>query len=187
MGVETDRTAVSRLRIWKWIPTPVLPTQPNPVDASRAQFFLHLSPSHYALLQYHYGTLSLLKNFPQTALVSFATTGEKTVAAVMACRNEVQKTSNSEDGSMGSFSEKSSSKDSLACFNQTYTINLYLVETGRRLLDTTITFSLEQSGTRPERLYIQVFLKKDDSVGYRALVQTEDHLLLFLQQLGSHH
>ncbi|XP_063487777.1 ER membrane protein complex subunit 1 isoform X28 [Symphalangus syndactylus] len=158
----------------------VLPTQPNPVDASRAQFFLHLSPSHYALLQYHYGTLSLLKNFPQTALVSFATTGEKTVAAVMACRNEVQKTSNSEDGSMGSFSEKSSSKDSLACFNQTYTINLYLVETGRRLLDTTITFSLEQSGTRPER----VFLKKDDSVGYRALVQTEDHLLLFLQQLG---
>nr|XP_037859380.1 ER membrane protein complex subunit 1 isoform X5 [Chlorocebus sabaeus] len=121
----------------------VLPTQPNPVDASRAQFFLHLSPSHYALLQYHYGTLSLLKNFPQTALVSFATTGEKTVAAVMACRNEVQKPSNSEDGSMGSFPEKSSSK-----------------------------------------LYIQVFLKKDDSVGYRALVQTEDHLLLFLQQLA---
>jgi hypothetical protein len=27
-------------------------------------------------------------------------------------------------------------------------------------------------------------LKKDDSVGYRALVQTQDHLLLFLQQLG---
>nr|XP_015297311.1 ER membrane protein complex subunit 1 isoform X8 [Macaca fascicularis] len=105
-----------------------------------------------------------LRQIPlQTALVSFATTGEKTVAAVMACRNEV---------------------DSLACFNQTYTINLYLVETGRRLLDTTITFSLEQSGTRPERLYIQVFLKKDDSVGYRALVQTEDHLLLFLQQLA---
>nr|XP_015297307.1 ER membrane protein complex subunit 1 isoform X7 [Macaca fascicularis] len=125
-----------------------------------------------------------LRQIPlQTALVSFATTGEKTVAAVMACRNEV-KPSNSEDGSMGSFPEKSSSKDSLACFNQTYTINLYLVETGRRLLDTTITFSLEQSGTRPERLYIQVFLKKDDSVGYRALVQTEDHLLLFLQQLA---
>ncbi|XP_078186699.1 ER membrane protein complex subunit 1 isoform X7 [Callithrix jacchus] len=126
-----------------------------------------------------------LRQIPlQTALVSFATTGEKTVTAVMTCRNEVQKPSNSEDGSMGSFLEKSSSKDSLACFNQTYTINLYLVETGRRLLDTTITFSLEQSGTRPERLYIQVFLKKDDSVGYRALVQTEDHLLLFLQQLA---
>ncbi|XP_078186700.1 ER membrane protein complex subunit 1 isoform X8 [Callithrix jacchus] len=125
-----------------------------------------------------------LRQIPlQTALVSFATTGEKTVTAVMTCRNEV-KPSNSEDGSMGSFLEKSSSKDSLACFNQTYTINLYLVETGRRLLDTTITFSLEQSGTRPERLYIQVFLKKDDSVGYRALVQTEDHLLLFLQQLA---
>uniref|UniRef100_A0A8D0PGT5 ER membrane protein complex subunit 1 n=2 Tax=Sus scrofa TaxID=9823 RepID=A0A8D0PGT5_PIG len=161
----------------------VLPTQPNPMDPSRAQFFLQLSPSHYALLHHHHGVLSLLKNFPQTALVSFATTGEKTVAAVMTCRNEV-KPSSSEDGSMGSFSEKSSAQDSLACFNQTYTINLYLVETGRRLLDTTITFSLEQNGTRPERLYIQVFLKKDDSVGYRALVQTEDHLLLFLQQLA---
>ncbi|XP_036304510.1 ER membrane protein complex subunit 1 isoform X8 [Pipistrellus kuhlii] len=162
----------------------VLPTQPNPVDPSRAQFFLQLSPSHYALLHYHHGVLSLLKNLPQTALVSFATTGEKTVAAVMTCRNEAQKSSSSEDGSLGSFSEKSSPQDTLACFNQTYTINLYLVETGRRLLDTTITFSLEQNGTRPERLYIQVFLKKDDSVGYRALVQTEDHLLLFLQQLA---
>ncbi|KAK1340428.1 hypothetical protein QTO34_018998 [Cnephaeus nilssonii] len=162
----------------------VLPTQPNPVDPSRAQFFLQLSPSHYALLHYHHGVLSLLRNLPQTALVSFATTGEKTVAAVMTCRNEAQKSSSSEDGSLGSFSEKSSPQDTLACFNQTYTINLYLVETGRRLLDTTITFSLEQNGTRPERLYIQVFLKKDDSVGYRALVQTEDHLLLFLQQLA---
>lgn len=43
----------------------VLPTQPNPVDPSRAQFFLQLSPSHYALLQYHHGVLSLLKTFPQ--------------------------------------------------------------------------------------------------------------------------
>uniref|UniRef100_A0A8C9UQE6 ER membrane protein complex subunit 1 n=1 Tax=Spermophilus dauricus TaxID=99837 RepID=A0A8C9UQE6_SPEDA len=162
----------------------VMPTQPTPVDPSRAQFFLQLSPNHYALLHYHHGALSLLKNFPQTALVSFGTTGEKTVAAVMTCRNEVQKPSNSEDGSMGSFSEKSSAQDSLACFNQTYTINLYLVETGRRLLDTAISFSLEQNDTRPERLYIQVFLKKDDSVGYRALVQTQDHLLLFLQQLA---
>uniref|UniRef100_A0A8C4M7V3 ER membrane protein complex subunit 1 n=1 Tax=Equus asinus TaxID=9793 RepID=A0A8C4M7V3_EQUAS len=162
----------------------VLPTQPNPVDPSRAQFFLQLSPSHYALLYYHHGELSLLKNFPQTALVSFATTGEKTVAAVMTCRNEAQKPGSSEDGSVGSFSEKPSPQDSLVCFNQTYTINLYLVETGRRLLDTTITFSLEQKGTRPERLCVQVFLKKDDSVGYRALVQTEDHLLLFLQQLA---
>ncbi|KAK2499266.1 hypothetical protein MC885_006314, partial [Smutsia gigantea] len=162
----------------------VLPTQPSPADPSRAQFFLQLSPSHYALLHYRHGVLNLLKDFPQTSLVSFATTGEKTVAAVMTCRNEAQKPSNLEDGSMGSFVEKSSPQDSLACFNQTYTINLYLVETGRRLLDTTITFSLEQSGSRPERMYIQVFLKKDDSVGYRALVQTEDHLLLFLQQLG---
>ncbi|PKU27738.1 hypothetical protein llap_21958 [Limosa lapponica baueri] len=72
--------------------------------------------------------------------------------------------------------------ESLTCSNQTYNINLYLVETGQRLLDTTITFNLEQSGAKPQQLYIQVFLKKDDSVGYRALVQTEDHMLMFLQQ-----
>uniref|UniRef100_A0A8D1SRM2 ER membrane protein complex subunit 1 n=1 Tax=Sus scrofa TaxID=9823 RepID=A0A8D1SRM2_PIG len=158
----------------------VLPTQPNPMDPSRAQFFLQLSPSHYALLHHHHGVLSLLKNFPQVTAAGVVCWD----SGISNLASDVQKPSSSEDGSMGSFSEKSSAQDSLACFNQTYTINLYLVETGRRLLDTTITFSLEQNGTRPERLYIQVFLKKDDSVGYRALVQTEDHLLLFLQQLA---
>uniref|UniRef100_A0A8C0K2M5 ER membrane protein complex subunit 1 n=1 Tax=Canis lupus dingo TaxID=286419 RepID=A0A8C0K2M5_CANLU len=123
----------------------VLPTQPNPVDPSRAQFFLQLSPSHYALLHYRHGALSLLKNFPQAALVSFATTGEKTVAAVVTCRSEV-------------VSVESNGQHWRVFLP--YWLGLCL------------------------QLYIQVFLKKDDSVGYRALVQTEDHLLLFLQQLG---
>ncbi|XP_050012736.1 ER membrane protein complex subunit 1 isoform X1 [Alexandromys fortis] len=161
----------------------VLPTQPSPMAPSRSQFFLQLSPGHYALLNYYNGSVILLTNFPQATLVSFATTGEKTVAAVMTCRTE-QKPGSAGDRNTASFSETSRTQDSLACFNQTYTINLYLVETGRRLLDTAISFSLEQKGTRPERLYIQVFLKKDDSVGYRALVQTQDHLQLFLQQLA---
>ena len=34
------------------------------------------------------------------------------------------------------------------------------------------------------QLHIQAFLKKDDSVGYRAMVQTEDFALTFLQQPG---
>uniref|UniRef100_A0A3P8T7Z9 ER membrane protein complex subunit 1 n=1 Tax=Amphiprion percula TaxID=161767 RepID=A0A3P8T7Z9_AMPPE len=34
------------------------------------------------------------------------------------------------------------------------------------------------------QLYVQAFLKKDDSVGYRAMVQTEDHTLTFIQQPG---
>ncbi|XP_007436303.1 ER membrane protein complex subunit 1 [Python bivittatus] len=141
----------------------ILPSQPNSARPSRAQFFLRLSPSHFALLQYRNGVLSLLRNFPQASLVTFATTGEKTVAAVLTCKGE---------------------GEAQSCPNQTYTINLYLAETGQRLLDTIITFTLEKSSTKPERLYIQVFLKKDDSVGYRALVQTEDHMLLFLQQPG---
>lgn len=35
------------------------------------------------------------------------------------------------------------------------------------------------------QLYVQAFLKKDDSVGYRVMVQTEDHTLTFIQQPGT--
>uniref|UniRef100_H9GS91 EMC1 first beta-propeller domain-containing protein n=1 Tax=Anolis carolinensis TaxID=28377 RepID=H9GS91_ANOCA len=152
----------------------LLPSQPNPAGASRAQFFLRLSPSHLALLQYKEGVLSLLRDFPQAALATFATTSEKTVAAVLTCKGDVVSRNPSLEIRM----------EPLTCFNQSYAVNLYLAETGQRLLDTTIGFTLEKSSSRPEQLYIQVFLKKDDSVGYRALVQTEDHMLLFLQQPG---
>uniref|UniRef100_A0A8C3GP43 ER membrane protein complex subunit 1 n=1 Tax=Cairina moschata TaxID=8855 RepID=A0A8C3GP43_CAIMO len=161
----------------------VLATQPNLINASRTQFFLQLSPTHFSLLQYKHGLLSHLRDFQQAALVSFATTGEKTVAAVLTCRSEL-KPVNSDDLYAGNALEDSQKQESLTCSNQTYNINLYLVETGQRLLDTTITFNLEHNGAKPEQLYIQVFLKKDDSVGYRALVQTEDHMLMFLQQPG---
>ncbi|XP_049671611.1 ER membrane protein complex subunit 1 [Accipiter gentilis] len=161
----------------------ILATQPNVISASRTQFFLQLSPSHFSLLQYKHGLLSHLRDFQQAALVSFATTGEKTVAAVLTCRSEL-KPGGSDSLHAGSILEDSRKQESLTCSNQTYNINLYLVETGQRLLDTTITFNLEQSGAKPQQLYIQVFLKKDDSVGYRALVQTEDHMLMFLQQPG---
>lgn len=43
-------------------------------------------------------------------------------------------------------------QDSLTCSNQTCNINLYLVETGQRLLDTTITFNLEPSGAKPQQV-----------------------------------
>uniref|UniRef100_A0A8C6XS93 ER membrane protein complex subunit 1 n=1 Tax=Naja naja TaxID=35670 RepID=A0A8C6XS93_NAJNA len=153
----------------------ILSSQPNPARAPRPQFYLRLSPTHFALLQYRHGVLSLLRNFPQASLVTFATTGEKTVTAVLACKGE---------GLRAVYLFIPPLQEGLSCPAQSYTINLYLAETGQRLLDTLITFTLEKSSIRPEQLFIQVFLKKDDSVGYRALVQTEDHLLLFLQQPG---
>ncbi|XP_042333908.1 ER membrane protein complex subunit 1 isoform X2 [Sceloporus undulatus] len=160
----------------------LLALQPNPASASRSQFFLRLSPSHFALLQYHNGLLSLLRDFPQAGLVTFATTGEKTVAAVLTCKDEAKAGPNASQSA--SSVGQTSKQESLTCFNQSYAVNLYLAETGQRLLDTSIGFTLEKSSTRPEQLYIQVFLKKDNSVGYRALVQTGDHMLLFLQQPG---
>uniref|UniRef100_A0AAX7U9Z0 ER membrane protein complex subunit 1 n=1 Tax=Astatotilapia calliptera TaxID=8154 RepID=A0AAX7U9Z0_ASTCA len=67
---------------------------------------------------------------------------------------------------------------------QKHYINLFSAETGRRLLDTTLIFVMDPNGGKPEKIYIQPFLKKDDSVGYRAMVQTEDHTLTFIQQPG---
>uniref|UniRef100_A0A8C4ZP15 ER membrane protein complex subunit 1 n=1 Tax=Gadus morhua TaxID=8049 RepID=A0A8C4ZP15_GADMO len=64
------------------------------------------------------------------------------------------------------------------------TIILYSADSGRRLLDTTIIFPVDPNSGKPEKLYIQAFLKKDDSVGYRVMVQSEDQTLTFMQQPG---
>ncbi|XP_055515205.1 ER membrane protein complex subunit 1 [Leucoraja erinacea] len=133
----------------------IITTQSSPLVASAAQFILQLSDTHYALLQLHDGTVSLLRDFTQVVLVSFATTGDKMVAAVMTSRNKTA-----------------------------LSINLYSADYGRRLLDTAMNFNLDPNSGQPEQLYIQAFLKKDDSVGYRALVQTFDHALIFIQQPG---
>uniref|UniRef100_A0A8C7JRF7 ER membrane protein complex subunit 1 n=1 Tax=Oncorhynchus kisutch TaxID=8019 RepID=A0A8C7JRF7_ONCKI len=98
--------------------------------------------------------------FLQAFLVSFATTGKKTVAAVMTPKNET-----------------------VSC-PRACAINLFSVDSGRRLLDTTVLFPLEPNGGKPHTLYVHAFLKKDDSVGYRVLVQTQDHALTFIQQPG---
>ncbi|CAL8319167.1 unnamed protein product [Merluccius merluccius] len=130
-------------------------TQPNAAQAPLSEFFLQLGPEHHLLLQLKDNKVVTLRDFQPSLLVSFATTGEKTVAAVMATKNTT------------------------AC-----TIILYSADSGRRLLDTTLIFTMEPNGGKPERLYIQAFLKKDDSVGYRVMVQSEDHTLTFMQQPG---
>lgn len=53
-------------------------------------------------------------------------------------------------------------QESLTCSNQTYNINLYLVETGQRLLDTTITFNLEHNGAKPEQVSRERLLQSCD-------------------------
>ncbi|XP_005733075.1 ER membrane protein complex subunit 1 isoform X1 [Pundamilia nyererei] len=129
--------------------------QPNSAHQPLSEFFLQLGPDNFLLLQFNNGQIVTLRDFKPALLVSFATTGEKTIAAVMSPKN---KTASS--------------------------INLFSAETGRRLLDTTLIFVMDPNGGKPEKIYIQPFLKKDDSVGYRAMVQTEDHTLTFIQQPG---
>nr|XP_020493803.1 ER membrane protein complex subunit 1 isoform X1 [Labrus bergylta] len=130
-------------------------TQPNPARQPLSEFFLQLAPEHHLLLQLNDGQIVTLRDFKPAMLVAFATTGEKTVAAVMSAKNKTASI-----------------------------INLFSAETGRRLLDTTLIFNMVPNGGKPEKLHVQAFLKKDDSVGYRVMVQTEDHTLTFIQQPG---
>ncbi|XP_052340531.1 ER membrane protein complex subunit 1-like [Oncorhynchus keta] len=132
-------------------------SQPHPARSPISEFFLQLGPDHHVLLQLNADeyTIAPLRDFQPAFLVSFATTGEKTVAAVMTPKNET------------------------AC-----DINLFSADSGRRLLDTTVIFPLDLNGGKPFKLYVHAFLKKDDSVGYRVLVQTQDHALTFIQQPG---
>uniref|UniRef100_A0A1A8N2Z0 ER membrane protein complex subunit 1 n=1 Tax=Nothobranchius pienaari TaxID=704102 RepID=A0A1A8N2Z0_9TELE len=129
--------------------------QPNPAHPPLSEFLLQLGPEHHLLLQHNDGQIVTLRDYKPALLASFATTGEKTVVAVMAPKNKT------------------------AC-----SINLFSAETGRRLLETTLIFAVDPNGGKPEKLHVQAFLKKDDSVGYRVMVQTEDHTLTFIQQPG---
>ncbi|KAL1020636.1 hypothetical protein UPYG_G00002730 [Umbra pygmaea] len=132
-------------------------SQPRPTRPALPEFFLQLGQDHHVLLQLSDdgSTIAPLRDFQPAFLVSFATTGDKTVAAIMTPKNET------------------------AC-----AINLFSAESGRRLLDTTVIYPLEPNAGKPEKLYVHAFLKKDDSVGYRVLVQSEDHTLTFIQQPG---
>uniref|UniRef100_A0AAY4DFX6 ER membrane protein complex subunit 1 n=1 Tax=Denticeps clupeoides TaxID=299321 RepID=A0AAY4DFX6_9TELE len=139
----------------------VIATQPHPARVPLKEFFLQLGPERFILLQLKDGAIAPLRDFNPANLVAFATTGEKTVAAVMSPKNET-----------------------VSYFSHACSINLFSADTGRRLLDTTVTYNLDPNGGKLNRLFVLAFLKKDDSVGYRALVQTEDFALTFLQQPG---
>uniref|UniRef100_A0A667XYT2 ER membrane protein complex subunit 1 n=1 Tax=Myripristis murdjan TaxID=586833 RepID=A0A667XYT2_9TELE len=137
----------------------VVSTQPNPARPPHSEFFVQLGPDHYQLLQLNNGQIVALRDFKPAMLVSFATTGEKTVAAVMAPKNKTV-----------SYFEDTHSFLLLKYFG-------FFFSYARKQLNSTLLFFVFQ-------LYVQAFLKKDDSVGYRVMVQTEDHTLTFIQQPG---
>lgn len=75
-------------------------------------------------------------------------------------------------------------QESLTCSNQTYNINLYLVETGQRLLDTTITFNLEQNGAKPEQVSGKRLLQSCDLWGLQCPSYPDLALLVGLLRSG---
>uniref|UniRef100_A0A4W5P6Z2 ER membrane protein complex subunit 1 n=1 Tax=Hucho hucho TaxID=62062 RepID=A0A4W5P6Z2_9TELE len=143
-------------------------SQPHPARSPISEFFLQLGPHHHVLLQLNGDgyTIAPLRDFQPAFLVSFATTGEKTVAAVMTPKNEtvsVQKVNNSCFFFFFKNMSQSYLKSKCMC-----------------------SYSVLLSDVFPPQLYVHAFLKKDDSVGYRVLVQTQDHALTFIQQPGTH-
>eukprot|EP00079_Xenopus_tropicalis_P031908 XP_017945679.1 PREDICTED: ER membrane protein complex subunit 1 isoform X1 [Xenopus tropicalis] len=159
----------------------VITAPQNAIGASLPQFFLQIAPRRFLLMQYRDGVITPLRDFSQVSLVNFAVAGEKTVVAVMQCKSEGNQKSGAEPENP---TGQSCAQEPWYCPGHTYSINLYMADSGRRLLETTMSFTLDQSCVRPDSFYLQTFLRKDDSVGYRALVQTEDNQLLFLQQPG---
>uniref|UniRef100_A0AAX7SI35 ER membrane protein complex subunit 1 n=1 Tax=Astatotilapia calliptera TaxID=8154 RepID=A0AAX7SI35_ASTCA len=62
--------------------------QPNSAHQPLSEFFLQLGPDNFLLLQFNNGQIVTLRDFKPALLVSFATTGEKTIAAVMSPKNK---------------------------------------------------------------------------------------------------
>uniref|UniRef100_A0A8C7XT34 ER membrane protein complex subunit 1 n=1 Tax=Oryzias sinensis TaxID=183150 RepID=A0A8C7XT34_9TELE len=131
---------------------------PNPAKQPLSEFFLQLGPDRYVLLQFNSGQIVMLRDFKP---VCNAFSKQHFSILTFRLQNVC-------------YSPR------LQYFNAS-TINLYNAETGRRLLDTTLIFTMDPNGGKPERV---TFLKKDDSVGYRVMVQTKDHALTFIQQPG---
>uniref|UniRef100_A0A673WPX7 ER membrane protein complex subunit 1 n=1 Tax=Salmo trutta TaxID=8032 RepID=A0A673WPX7_SALTR len=130
-------------------------SQPHPARSPLSEFFLQLGPDHHVLLQLNADgdTIAPLRDFQPAFLVSFATTGEKTVAAVMTPKNQTV------------------SRHRVSQLLQIEVLSHAFKKKKKYFYLTT-------------QLYVHAFLKKDDSVGYRVLVQTEDHALTFIQQPG---
>uniref|UniRef100_A0A4W6G6K8 ER membrane protein complex subunit 1 n=1 Tax=Lates calcarifer TaxID=8187 RepID=A0A4W6G6K8_LATCA len=136
----------------------LMSTQPNPARPPLPEFFLQLGPEHYLLLQLNNGQIVTLRDFnlPVVFNVLFSRMLAHSGITVIVLADWF---------SLGADLCTSRFRVLIMfCFFVFFPISSHL-------------HSVFQ-------LYVQAFLKKDDSVGYRVMVQTEDHTLTFLQQPG---
>ncbi|KAG9482776.1 hypothetical protein GDO78_011426 [Eleutherodactylus coqui] len=66
----------------------VVPAPRTTTGLPLPQFFLKISPRRFLLMQYRDGILTPLRDFSQAYLVTFASTGDKSVAAVLQCKTD---------------------------------------------------------------------------------------------------
>uniref|UniRef100_A0A8C5EU06 ER membrane protein complex subunit 1 n=1 Tax=Gouania willdenowi TaxID=441366 RepID=A0A8C5EU06_GOUWI len=130
--------------------------QPNAAHQPLSEFLLQLGPEHHLLLQLNSGQMVVLRDFKPVRHMTPVLTSCVFV----------------------------SESDSIMWMIFFLFLSLFNAETGRRLLDTTQFLSIDPNVGKPESIYVQAFLKKDDSVSYRVLVQTEDHTLTFIHLPG---
>uniref|UniRef100_A0A8C5GAC4 ER membrane protein complex subunit 1 n=1 Tax=Gouania willdenowi TaxID=441366 RepID=A0A8C5GAC4_GOUWI len=134
--------------------------QPNAAHQPLSEFLLQLGPEHHLLLQLNSGQMVVLRDFKPVRHMTPVLTSCVFVSE----------------------SEHNLQIDIL--LKGLLHLSLFNAETGRRLLDTTQFLSIDPNVGKPESIYVQAFLKKDDSVSYRVLVQTEDHTLTFIHLPG---
>lgn len=94
----------------------------------------------------------------QSYLAAFATSGEKTVAAVMSPKNDtvshISKTQKNVFPSIYLY------LNGLLFLSKACSINLFSADTGRRHLDTTIIYHMDPNGGKPNRV-------RTDAEGYK--------------------
>uniref|UniRef100_A0A8C5FC88 ER membrane protein complex subunit 1 n=1 Tax=Gadus morhua TaxID=8049 RepID=A0A8C5FC88_GADMO len=143
-------------------------TQPTAAQSPLSEFFLQLGPEHHLLLQLKDNQVVTLRDFqPVSHHLMYLTPRAQNIISIPENPRETKVLYCLCQGSGNSH------------FYIFININPMAVPCCKRL-----TLSTSVIVCFGFQLYIQAFLKKDDSVGYRVMVQSEDQTLTFMQQPG---
>ncbi|XP_002731135.3 ER membrane protein complex subunit 1-like [Saccoglossus kowalevskii] len=131
--------------------TPKL-TALNPV---RAEFTLHLTPTHTALMRQEGNSIKVVLDLPKVILTGAATFGSQEVILTLEPKTQL-----------------------------VYVISCFDAKTGVKIKDTKQLVALPLHNGSPTQMKEFLFSKKESQFGYRILLQTQDYSLSLIQQPG---